>query len=171
MSECPETMPQDESDELPELNFGKQKLLWWAYGDIKAEHDFDRLAAGEGEDPRRVKKKVFDLLEKLAKWERVYLLMLFIRVETRGEWHALDYTDADMKKAVDIVRKKIDLAKEKMMRERRKAQAQAQATAEAPSTPIPSTQSTPAPSTAEATPPAEAPTPAPAPAKRRRKRE
>lgn len=160
-------MPQDESDELPELNFGKQKLLWWAYGDIKAEHDFDRLAAGEGEDPRRVKKKVFDLLEKLAKWERVYLLMLFIRVETRGELHALDYTDADMKKAVDIVRKKIDLAKEKLMRERRKAQAQA------PSTPIPSTQSAPAPSTAEATPPAEIPTPTPTPptAKRRRKRE
>ena len=164
-------MPQEESDELPELNFGKQKLLWWAYGDIKAEYDFDRLAAGEGEDPRRVKKKVFDLLEKLAKWERVYLLMLFIRVETRGELHALDYTDADMKKAVDIVRKKIALAKEKLMRERRKAQAQA--TAEAPSTPIPSTQSTPAPSTAEATPPAEIPTPTPTPptAKRRRKRE
>ena len=161
-------MQQDESEELPELNFGKQKLLWWAYGDIKAEHDFDRLAAGEGKDPRRVKKKVFDLLGKLDKWEMVYLLMLFIRVETRGELHALDYTDADMKKAVDIVRKKIDSAKEKLMRERRKAQATA-STAETPTPPSASTPPPPTPSTAEATHPAEAPTPPTA--KRRRKRE
>lgn len=70
-------MQQDESDELPELNFGKKMLLWWAYSDIQAEHNFDRLAAEEGEDPRRVKKEVFGLLGKLGKWERVYLICLF----------------------------------------------------------------------------------------------
>lgn len=78
-------MQQDESDELPELDFGKKKLLWWAYGDIKAEHVFDRRATGEGKAPRRVKEKVFGLLSKLGEWEKIYLIMLFVRVEEKEE--------------------------------------------------------------------------------------
>ena len=155
-------MQQDESDELPELNFGKKMLLWWAYGDIKAEHNFDRLAAEEGEDPRRVKKEVFGLLGKLGKWERVYLICLFDSLAERDELHEQGYTDSEMAEALDIVRKKIERAKVKMMRERRKAQAQATAETQAP-TPASTA------STAEATPPAEIPPPTRA--KRRRKRE
>ena len=155
-------MQQDESDELPELNFGKKMLLWWAYGDIKAEHNFDRLAAEEGEDPRRVKKEVFGLLGKLGKWERVYLICLFDSLAERDELHEQGYTDSEMAEALDIVRKKIERAKVKMMRERRKAQAQATAETQAP-TPASTA------STAEATPPAEIPPPTRA--ERRRKRE
>ena len=166
-------MQQDESDELPELNFGKKMLLWWAYSDIQAEHNFDRLAAGEGEDPRRVKKEVFGLLGKLGKWERVYLICLFDSLAERDELHEQGYTDAEMAVALDIVRKKIERAKVKMMRERRKAQAQATAETQAPTPTPPSTPPAPTPaptpSTAEATPPAEIPPPTRA--KRRRKRE
>ena len=155
-------MQQDESDELPELNFGKKMLLWWAYSDIKSEHNFDRLAAGEGEDPRRVKKEVFGLLGKLGKWERVYLICLFDSLAERDELHEQGYTDSEMAEALDIVRKKIERAKVKMMRERRKAQATAETQAPTPASTA---------STAEATPPAEIPPPTSTRAKRRRKRE
>lgn len=159
-------MQQDESDELPELNFGKKMLLWWAYSDIQAEHNFDRLAAGEGEDPRRVKKEVFGLLGKLGKWERVYLICLFDSLAERDELHEQGYTDSEMAEALDIVRKKIERAKVKMMRERRKAQAQAP-TPSTPPAPTPTPTPTPTPSTPSTTPT----TPAPTRAKRRRKRE
>lgn len=126
-------MQQDESDELPELDFGNKELRWRVYWLKKQEQKIKStlamLAAEEGKTPARVQRKIFSL----SKAELFYVVAVVSLIQDQEEMRDL-FTEEEIAVARDFVDRQIARARAKLKKDTLKTRDAADPTP-TPSTP------------------------------------
>ncbi len=133
LSGNPSMRQQDESDELPELDFGNKELRWRVYGLKKQEQKIKStlasLAAEEGKTPARVQRKILSL----SKAELFYVVAFVSFLQDQEEMRDL-FTEEEIAEARDFVDRQIARARAKRKKDTLKTRDAADPTP-TPSTP------------------------------------